>query len=319
MIREEHIIKNCPEAMRLDRYIKLEKPEVTHALIEKTIRKGLIRVNKKKAKSSDRIHNGDIIEYRVEFKVDDDREDRPVDPNTIELADKILGEYLIFDSDEFMVINKPSGVSSQGGTKVRFAIDDALSYLNKKFFSTDKVYEGYRLVHRLDKDTSGVFLVAKNRLAATKLAKAFEEKLISKKYLAIVEGKPKQQSATIVNYLIKDGFKQIQKTAIKGDYAETDYKVLRSSTKTSLILFMPKTGRMHQLRVHAKELGCPIVGDAKYGAQDDKKLELFLHAYAIEIPKEIFGKHYEFKAKLPKVFEVEVSKNFGAKIEEFLE
>jgi len=311
MIKKEHIINNCPTPMRLDRYIKLEKPSLTHALIEKTIRKGLIRVNNKKAKSNDRIKNNDIIEYRIEFKIEDQKEDRPVSAYTIELAAKILNEYRIFDSDEFMVINKPSGISSQGGTKVKFAIDDALSYLNKKFFSTNKIHEGFRLVHRLDKDTSGVFLIAKNRTAATKLAKAFEDKIITKKYLAIVDGKPKKESGTITNYLIKDGYKQIQKISIKGDYAETDYKLLGTAKKTSLILFMPKTGRMHQLRVHAQGLGCPIVGDTKYGASDKNMSEFCLHAYELEIPQEVFGEAFKFRAELPKMFEIEINKNFN--------
>ena len=309
MKSEQHIIRNCPELMRLDRYLRLEFEGLTQGLIEKSIRKGLIKVNEKKAKSSDRIKNGDVLDLKINVPTNSQGVASGFKPTQAKivygaesLAEKLFTDYLIEENEHFIIINKPSGLSSQSGTNVRIAIDDALNFMNAQIKEEDKINAGFRLVHRLDKDTSGLFIIAKNRVAATKLATGFQDKIIEKQYLAITTGCPQQPEGTIQNYLVKDNYNKIQMIAEEGDYAETDYKVIKSSGRYSIILFMPKTGRMHQIRVHSKEIGCPIVGDPKYGDPEVPGKKMLLHSYRVTIPKDIFGRKYQFEARMPDYF-----------------
>ncbi len=302
MTKKIYNIEDCIEPMRLDRYLRLQNKNFTQGFIEKSIRKGDLKLNHKKTSSNIRVQNGDIIELYMGSHIEMEEELKQAHPGAKELADKLLSKYLIFENEDFLVLNKPSGIASQGGSNVALSIDDALSYLNQKFCPDDRVDKGYRLVHRLDRETSGVFLVAKHRNAATKLAKAFEEKIIQKKYLAVVHGIPKQLNGTVANYLSKDVREQIQKVSSRGGYAETQYQLLSKADKYSLVEFEPKTGRMHQIRVHARFLSCPIVGDEKYGPEYPKTTNLMLHARTITLSKEIFGQEYIFEADVPEYF-----------------
>lgn len=302
MTKKIYNIENCSEPMRLDRYLRLQNKNFTQGFLEKAIRKGDLKLNSKKTKSNVRVQDGDVVELYIASNIETDDELVDIHPGAKELSEKLLTKYLISENDNFLVINKPSGLASQGGSNVTISVDDALVYLNHKLFSDDKIDKGYRLVHRLDRETSGVFLIAKNRNAATKLAKAFEEKIIKKKYLAVVHGIPKESNGVVANYLTKDVKQQIQKISSRGGYAETKYQLLSTKDKYSLVEFEPKTGRMHQIRVHARFLSCPIVGDDKYGPEYPKTTNLMLHAREIALPSEIFGEEYNFKAGAPEYF-----------------
>lgn len=312
-------MSNIENGIRLDRYLKKLYPKLTQGVLEKLLRKGAIRVNEEKISASFRISSSDKISLPksfVESLRDTDDEIREKEEffsqissqAVISLAKKILKDYLLYDHPQFIAINKPAGLATQGGTKINISVDDALQYLNYTHGAD------YKLVHRLDKETSGVLLIAKNYAASTKLAKAFEDKIISKQYLAIVSPVPNQQSGEIKNHIAK--IKVISKsTGIEfdkisqheqGKLAITKYKVLQACDDFALIEFTPITGRMHQLRIHSQQLGCPIVGDKKYGGfqqikcknfasklGSSHKMPMLLHANTIMVPKSIFDEYIQ--------------------------
>lgn len=316
------VIDNCTEPMRLDRYIRSIYPGITQGALEKLLRKKLIKVNGMKQESGGKIVNNDILEVA---EIDSLNEfERPTEKGVFIEGDKILaakltGEYKVFEDENILVVNKPTELASQGGSGIAISIANSIEYLNSISSSTDPLNDGLRIVHRLDKSTSGIFLLAKNRLAAKKLTTAFADRTILKKYVAVLDGIPRSDSGVIKNQLEKDIINKIQIVTELGDYAETSYKVLlKSDLYTSLALFAPKTGRMHQIRVHSKCLDCPIVGDTKYGNPRQKEKNLYLHAYEITIPSTAFGKEYKFQAGFPEHFKKFVKDDFKVDIEEYI-
>lgn len=292
---------------RLDRYLKRLYPELTQGVVEQLLRKGKITVNDKKIPAGYRIKDGDIITVTEQLilPTGNDRQQQIFSKPIISLAGKILSEYLIYEDEQLIAINKPAGLATQGGSKINLSIDDALKFLN------NQAAEGlnYKLVHRLDKETSGVLLIAKNYPASVKLTAAFKDKIIIKKYLAVTIGSPLLTAGEITSCLSKNrngAFEKMEEDNAVGKLAITDYKVLKKANGLALIEFLPRTGRTHQLRVHAQKLGCPIVGDRKYsnriagaGAESDHML---LHAKNINLPKELFGKQIVIEASLPSYF-----------------
>ncbi|MDX2050325.1 MAG: RluA family pseudouridine synthase [Rickettsiaceae bacterium] len=303
-----NVVLSCDQSMRLDRYLKIQYPHFTQGQIEKKIRQKDIKLNNQKTSAKTLLKNADIIEIydpSINNRVKDVKTE--FSQSVKSLATKIIGEYKIFEDENILVINKPSGLGSQGGEAMSISIAEALEYLNYKTLK-DHVNEGYKIVHRLDKETSGVFLIAKTRLAATKITKAFSERKIEKEYIAILDGIPEQKKGIIKNYLrknIKDKKQYIlDKNDDTGEYAETLYSVMAESDiyNICLVKFLPKTGRMHQLRVHAVSIGCPIYGDKKYNIKANNAKHLLLHAYKISLDKTIIGKDYEFYAPIPAHF-----------------
>jgi 23S rRNA pseudouridine955/2504/2580 synthase len=195
-----------------------------------------------------------------------------------ELNEKNPTPFLLYEDENLIAIDKPSGLATQGGTGVEFCIDDALKV--KK----------YQLVHRLDKDTSGILLIAKNNLTADQLTLAFKNKNIDKTYLALVYNLVKKDHGTINIPLIKKNLGKNDKVLpdhIDGKIAITNYEVLHRFTNFTLLKLMPITGRTHQIRVHCKEIGYPILNDVKYGGTKVLRKELSprlcLHAHKITI------------------------------------
>jgi 23S rRNA pseudouridine955/2504/2580 synthase len=280
--------------IRLDRYLKRQYNVLTQGQIEQAIRKGRIKVNNKKQPANYRVNQGDEILISTKLNLAQvssrDITKREFSAAVVSLSKKLLGKYLLFDHPSFLAINKPSGVASQGGSKIALSIDDALVYLNQEN-STE-----FKIVHRLDKDTSGVLLIAKGYEASVKLGEGFRERKIQKTYLAIVSPAPKNHEGEISSFITS-------KKDEEGKLALTRYKVLGKSKKFALVEFAPLTGRMHQLRIHSKELGCPIVGDKKYGGIEARNL--FLHAYQTAIPKSIFGEEITITAPKPDYFSFE--------------
>lgn len=295
-----------PVKIRLDRFLRQKFTYFTQGIIEKNLRKGTIKVNKKNVKSNTRLYKGDIVivaHYLIR------NVSYPLQLNyfsfsIVSLAHKILNEYLIFSCDYFIIVNKPHGLATQGGSKIRISVDHALQYLNK----AQKHY--YRLVHRLDKNTSGVLIIAKTLSSSILLAEAFREKEIKKTYLAIVSGNTDSLSKTgvIESYINKDrsGIHEVVKETKDGKFAKTSYTILASDKTTTMIKYNPLTGRMHQLRYHSKQLGFPILGDMKYGDVPFKRM--MLHASEIIIPAKIFGQKYMIEASLDNSFEVYIKK-----------
>ena len=179
-MKREHIVEDG-NAVRLDRYLKRIFPNITQGIIEKSIRQKDITVNGARPAASQRLKNGDVIKYFAMLAGNSDAETgrsassasasgASYSSNVISLAKKIMGEYLIYESAELIAINKPAGLAVQGGSKISLSIDHALQYLN------DVQGARFKLVHRLDKGTSGVLLIAKGYQNAAKLAGAFEER-----------------------------------------------------------------------------------------------------------------------------------------------
>ena len=285
------------EPVRLDRYLRRLYTNITQGVIEKSLRKGKVKLNGKKAKTSDRVKDNDIITALPGIFGNDSVDKKIFSQNAISLADKLLSDYLLFSNEDFIAIDKPAGLAVQGGSKISLSIDEALAYIN----STQDTE--YKLVHRLDKDTSGVLLIADGFDSATKLGRAFQEHLIAKTYIAVLSGVPKELSGTIENNIGKDRsgiFETVRELDSGGKLAKTNYKILTHKRGASLIEFQPETGRMHQLRFHAKFLGCPIIGDEKYGGISHERM--LLHAQKITISSEVFGKKIHIKSQLPPEF-----------------
>lgn len=292
---------NTDAPVRLDRYLRRIYPRLTQGVLEKALRVKHITLHNARTTSNKHVSQGDIIFVEQnKFNIDlylDKHADQIIDTKEVKLlAKKLLSEYLLYECDEFIAINKPYGLATQGGSKISLSIDDAIKYINN---ISNKLL---KLVHRLDKDTSGVLLIAKGYDSSTKLMHAFKERKIEKKYLAIVENTPKSQEGIIQNYIAKDisrDYEIVKEVHAENNsnakFAETQYKVLSSNGRYSYIEFIPKTGRTHQIRVHSQSLKCPIVGDKKYG--NHKYQRMMLHAFEVNIPRDIFGKSHTIQVK----------------------
>ena len=296
----DNIIVKSHEPVRLDRYIRRFYPNITQGVIEKSLRNEQIKLNGKKVKSSARVIDDDVITIVAGIfgKDEDVIEKKIFSQNAISLAGKLLSDYLLFSNEDFIAINKPAGLAVQGGSKISLSIDESLAYIN----STQNA--SYKLVHRLDKDTSGVLLIANGFDSAAKLGKAFHDHLMAKCYIALLSGVPKELNGTIENNIGKDRsgiFEIVRELESGGKLAKTNYKILKYNKGVSLVEFQPETGRMHQLRFHAKFLGCPIIGDVKYGGKPHSNM--LLHAQKLTISKDVFGKEIIIKSKLPDAFD----------------
>lgn len=295
----KHTVSGIDAPLAIEKYLKTNFKEASKVLILKLLRKGLIKLDGKKAKQGSLVNLGDELVLPLFFETEQTEEF--FSPEVIDLAEKLVSKHLIFEDDKILVINKPAGVASQGGSKQKISIDLALKWLNNEYNTQ------YKLAHRLDIDTTGVFIIAKGLDSARKLALAFQDNHIHKKYVCVCHNKPAKHSGEIINKIAKVESKNFQKVIEdeeNGKEAISRYKVLTSKGKYSLLEFEPVTGRMHQIRVHAAKLGCPIVGDEKYG-QKDGDMRLRLHCQEMIIESEVFGKELNLKADMPSSFSLE--------------
>ena len=273
---------------RLDRYLRRTYPGLTQGLIEKLLRTKKILVNNQPAKSSDRIENAEQINVLIDLSVYSEIEKsfgKKTTPITVSNEDKAwVQSLIIWEDHELIVINKPQGIAVQGGTGIKRHIDGIMRAYNPEA----------RLVHRIDKDTSGLLVMAKTIRMAQYLTQLFKEHGVHKTYRAIVEGSVTQAQGTIDLPLGKEnvgGGKE--KMVVGGPHArpaETQYMLRKKlGNRYSLVDCWPKSGRTHQLRVHLSASGWPIVGDYKYGATE-KGNSLHLHAFKLEFPHYDGGK-----------------------------
>ena len=285
---------------RLDKWFKQKILNLPHSLIEKIIRQNKIKVNKKRAKSSHRLQKGDLVEiYDIsKFKPTDENKKIKYLPKKKEIGE--YDDYILENNENFIVINKPTGIPVQSGTKSFKNIIDILK--NTKYFENSKPY----IVHRLDKETSGVLIVAKNRKYAQLFTSLFRIRKIHKTYLAIVYGKVEKSIKVMKDNLIYyDNNKKIFQKAV------SNIKIVKSNDDYSYLELNPITGRKHQLRKQLLKIGCPIIGDDKYFLNDRKRIKiknLMLHAYKIKFM--INNIQYNFKAKYNNLFEDFLKKNF---------
>ena len=277
--------------MRFDRWLRSKIGKIPQSLIEKTLRAGKIKINKKKIKSSFKIKTNDQVDF-FNFNFKEEIIQKKIEYLPSNEIIKSNENLIIDNNDDFIVLNKKAGISVQGGTKSKKNLID--------IFSKSKIFQGTKpySVHRLDKDTSGVFIMAKNRQSAQLLTSLFRLRKVHKTYLAICNGELEKNSGELNDELIRfdNGKKIIEK-------AKTIFKVLDKNSNSSLVEMRPITGRKHQLRKQLFNIGHSIYGDKKYRSSISSKginKDLMLHSYQIKFM--INQKKYTYKALLPDYF-----------------
>jgi 23S rRNA pseudouridine955/2504/2580 synthase len=303
----ETIVINAKDAgLRLDRWFKLYFPDVGHSYLQKLLRTGQVRLDMKRVEAGQRIEAGQ--EVRVPKIIREPARDRaasgatpapsPKPPMGLSKADRSLIENsILFEDDFVLVLNKPFGIAVQGGTGTKRHLDGILAGM------ADRFGDRPRLVHRLDRDTTGVLLVAKTRDAAAKLGRTFQTRSAAKTYWALVHGVPRPTQGRIEAALVKaagpDGDRVRKAEAGEQDqamHATTHYNVIdRVGQKAAWVSLKPVTGRQHQLRAHMALINHPIIGDNKY--EDGRTMPidgiepvLHLHARRLVIPHPKPGK-----------------------------
>ena len=287
---------------RFDKWFRSTVMSLPQSLIEKILRKNKVKVNRKKIKTSYRVQTGDIVEVYEVLKLKNREKPRINKYSPSKKEKKQYDSFIIEDNENFVVINKPSGIPVQSGTRSFKNIIDLLS--KTKYFTNSKPY----IVHRLDKETSGILIVAKNRKYAQLFTTLFRIRKIHKTYLAITHGtvskKIKKMEDSLISY---ENQKKIIQKAI------SHINIIKKSTDFTLVELNPITGRKHQLRKQLYNIGNPIVGDNKYFINNQKlkkinNKNLMLHAYKIKFM--INDIKYNFKANYNLNFENFLKKNF---------
>ena len=278
--------------MRIDRFIRNHLGKIPQGLIEKNLRNGKLKLNQKKVKSSQKVKTGDKLNiYNLNFEEKIEHLKKKYNPSNEIIKEN--EDLIIENNDNFVVLNKQSGISVQGGTKSKKNIIDIFAKSN--LFRDEKPYS----VHRLDKDTSGVFIIAKNRETAQLLTSLFRLRKVYKTYLAICNG----ELILIDKGVIKDDLIRFENKKKIVEKAETKYEILDKNNNATFIQLNPITGRKHQLRKQLFNLGNSIIGDKKYNSTNNSKINnknLMLHSY--EIKFKINEKKYTFRATPPDYF-----------------
>lgn len=283
---DEYRIKADDDGIRLDRWFKRHREDVPHALLQRWTRTGLVRLDGAKTDPSDRIAKGQKLV--VPQIVDAPRAARVKQRRELGADDQAFAESLVLYSDDSaIVLNKPPGLATQGGTGTSEHVDGLLD----AFF--DERMGRPRLVHRLDKDTSGVLLVARTPGSAAKYSRSFAGRSAKKTYWAIIAGVPSIDSGQIDLPLAKQpgsGGEKMHVDEENGQPSRTRYRVIeRAGNAAAFVELQPLTGRTHQLRVHMAAIGHPIVGDGKYGGKaafltGSISRKMHLHARRLRIP-----------------------------------
>mgnify|MGYP005997000417 CR=1 FL=1 len=290
-MKKSYNVEQTYNDMRIDRWIRNNLGNFPQALIEKNLRNGKIKLNNKKIKSSQKVKTNDKINlFGFDFKENIIQKKLKFQPSEEVIKEN---ENLIIDNnDDFIVINKSAGISVQGGTKSKKNLIDI--FAKSEIFQNTKPFS----VHRLDKDTSGVFIMAKHRESAQLLTTLFRLRKVHKTYLAICHGELAKDSGVWNNDLTR--YENDREIVEK---ARTTFKVLDKNSICSLVEMKPITGRKHQLRKQLYAIGNPIYGDQKYKFNNTDKAinkSLMLHSYQIRFM--IKDKKYTYTALLPDHF-----------------
>ena len=272
-MNKSYTVDSTCNDMRIDRWTRLKIGKIPQGLIEKYLRSGKIKINKKKIKSSTKVKTNDVINFfNLNFKETIVQKKIKFEPSK-EII-KSNEDQIIDNNENFVVLNKSSGISVQGGTKSKKNLVDI--FAKSEIFQGTKPYS----VHRLDKDTSGVFIMAKTRESAQLLTSLFRLRKVHKTYLAICHGELNTDEGEWNDDLIRyDGDKKII------EKAKTIFKVLDKNSEASLVELKPITGRKHQLRKQLYAIGQPIFGDIKYKLSNSSRglnKNLMLHSYQIK-------------------------------------
>ena len=292
---EQFIIPESEDQSRLDRCLRRNLGKINQSLLEKSLRNKHILLNGKKAKASDKIEKNQVITYESSLFLEDKNVSSEISKNKKSFYLDLYKKTLIKDNKNWIILNKPNKIAVQGGTGQNKNIDELLRSISNDC--------QFKLVHRLDKDTSGILIIAKNLKTAKTFHDFFKNKKIIKLYLAIISPPPSKNDKYITSNIEKSSFSNVRKMTtsdIKGKFAKTYIKILAKNSKYALALLYPITGRTHQLRVHMNYIGCSIIGDKKYKLNEnfrDNENFLKLHSYVIKFPNEEF-----IKAPLPEHF-----------------
>ena len=329
-----YCVQSGDAGLRLDRWLQALCPNFSKHALQKAIRLRDVRVNDARVKPSYRLKVGDRI--WVFKKILHEQQKRVISRKDFEkqsfheaygLTSAFLNKLVLFEDQDLLIINKPTGYATQGGTGLPTNLLDAFSD-----FRQEKLY----MVHRLDKETSGVWVLARHRHVAAFLSNLFVKGCVHKNYTAILKGNICSQyrkSGRYVSWLLKEkkgaaeNIVSFENSTVGAKKALTLFEVLHEEpfqrlidsegacSSVYLVRFTPLTGRTHQLRVHALDLGAPIVGDGRYGKDDRVKTPLCLHAQTLSFPCLKTNRQRVFCAPIPKHFFVSVQKYFsGAKV-----
>jgi 23S rRNA pseudouridine955/2504/2580 synthase len=274
--------------LRLDRWFQRHFPDLSHGALQKLLRTGQVRLDGKRVEAKDRVESGQTV--RLPPGVTASPPAKPNERSAVSDRDAAEIQKLVVHRDaEVIALNKPPGLAVQGGSGTERHVDGMLDAL--RFGYEDRP----RLVHRLDKDTSGLMLIARTGQAAKRLAASFRDRETEKLYWAVVVGVPPRPEGAIDLPLAKrPGARDRETMQVdheEGQKALTHFRELdRAGKRAALLALWPRTGRTHQLRVHCAEIGCPILGDRKYGGEEallsavaDSR-RLHLHARRITLP-----------------------------------
>lgn len=303
---KEYIVSNEDEGLRLDKWLKKNVTEMPFGLMQKMVRKGAVKVDGKKRKTEYKLS----VSQKIRISAFEDRgsELRDKKRNKVEVSKNDIEYYInkqiIYRDSNLIAINKRSGLPTQGGTKIKLSVDDLLPHIKD-------IKETPKLVHRIDKDTSGVILVSLNKKSAQDATLYFKKKEFVKTYWAIIVGVPSKKEGRINIPLIErssaSGIDKMEtiRHGSKNPSAKravTYYKVIEmAGRKMSWVALRPETGRKHQLRVHMAAIGHPILGDGKYGGKEafieGLSNKMHLHARSIQ-HNNFMGKEIDIVAPL---------------------
>ncbi len=284
-------VENDYVGCRLDVFLLKNFSDFSRSHIKNMVEKGLVTVNDKTVKAGFALKAGMVVKVEI------------VEPEKISTIAENVDFEIVYEDDDLAVINKPQGlvVHPCASTKHGTLVNGLLLRLKNLSGINGVLRPG--IVHRLDKDTSGLLVVAKNDKAHVSLAEQIKNKTAHRNYLAVLEGNLKQDSGRVETYIKRDP-KDRKKMSVQntGRIAITDFKVLKRFEKCSFVEFMLQTGRTHQIRVHAKHLHHPVVGDKLYGKEVKFLQGQLLHAYKLTFVHPSTGKEMTFEAPLPNYF-----------------
>ena len=295
---------------RLDRWLKGIFPNLPYIGVQKLTRQGKVRVNGVKAQASARLERGDVVSYPMDVRQNARPGADKAAYQVTKLDTEMMEEATLFEDNAMLVLNKPAGLPAQaGGGQVR-----SLDRMLEGLYGEDRAP---KLVHRLDRETTGILVCGKNRTNAAALTAQFAARETQKEYLAVVLGKLPGKQGEIKQPIAKVGpFARVDKG---GDPAHTSWKWLASEGELHLISCVPHTGRMNQLRVHMEHIGLPMLGDDKYGKEVVKaagkalhgsNVPLYLHAWKLKIKHPQDNETMAFEAPLPAHFAA-IAKRMG--------
>ena len=279
---------NCPVPnIRLDKYLSQVLPQFSRAYLQRLIAQGCVLVNGQRAKASQTLDEADRITVELPSL--------PTHP----LAESIP-LTIIYEDKDILVIDKPAGltVHPAPGHSSHTLVNAILAYYPDLAMSNELVRPG--IVHRLDKDTSGLMVIVKNDPAREYIAAQFKRRAVTKGYLVLVKGRLSPEQGSIEAPIGRDSHRRRRMAVVEsGKQANTQYQVRESFDNYTLLEVSPVTGRTHQIRVHLSAIGCPVVGDLTYGVKSAHLQRQFVHAYRLGLRLPSTRQYHEFTSPLP--------------------